>query len=181
MLCDPAEQANTGVPLFCYLIAFLLFLPLRGLSDVLRVSTKPPPHVRGPWIHLCLPAPAFISGLSFMITSIIETSRSPPPPRVPQTPNRVQAPGPLPSPQELNYVWCISVRRRILRDLHNPCSPEHLMQLPCTRTHINEAALIMSEHTASTGSLRKCDYSSSRNAQKQTDLLMSVTPADLVG
>lgn len=167
----------------CYLIAFPLFPAfvqlVRCALHARSVSHKPPAHVRG--IHLCPLVPAFISRLSFTIASIIETSRSPLLPVFPkpQTPNRVQAPGPLPSPQELNYVWCISVRRRILRDLHNPCSPEHLMQHLRTCTHIDKKRLIMSEHTESTGRLRKCDYS--RNAQKQTDLLMSVTLSDLVG
>lgn len=58
------------------------------------------------WIHLCLLFFAFISQLSFMIPSIIETSHPPLLPVRSQNPTSspAQAPGPLPPPRELNYV-----------------------------------------------------------------------------
>lgn len=116
---------------------FLLFL-LAILSDPLSMYAASPPNpdfCSCGWLQTHLSPPSFISHLSFMIPSIIETGRPAPSSFLmlpePQTPSRVQALGLLPPPQDLNYAWCVSVRRRILRDLHNPCSLEHHVRPLC--------------------------------------------------
>lgn len=118
----------------CVFLLFLLANLVRSTQHVRSVSTEP--RFLFMWVAADPPLPpSFISHLSFMIPSIIETSRPAPSSFLmlpePQTPSRVQALGLLPPPQDLNYAWCVSVRRRIRRDLHNPCSLEHHVRPLC--------------------------------------------------
>lgn len=139
------EETNTEMSLIrvFFFLAFSLFSPLHGLSHSLCVYPASRFRQCGwLWIHLSLLLLAFLSLLSFVIPSIIETSHPPLLPiRSPNpTPGPAQAPGPLPPPRELNYVWWDPVRRRIRHsldhDLHNPCSPEHPMWLPSVRADV---------------------------------------------
>lgn len=148
MVNEPTLRCSSFLILIAFSLFFFFFASCTACQlhswCVLRLlQTLEPVCVRG-WlqIHLSAIFPAFISSFSFMIPSIIENSRPQThPPNLPCSPNskRVQAPRPLPPPQDLNYACRVSVRRRICRDLHNPYSLEHLVWLSsigrCKCTH----------------------------------------------
>lgn len=140
MLCDPGGNGWWRSPHWdafcsCYLLHFLSFISSMTchLRSVYMCSISPPCM----WVAVDPAFSAFISHLSFMILSIIETSQSP---LLPALPKPSPCPG-TPAPT-MGVELCMvgSVRRRIRhslsRDLHNPCSPEHPTWHPCMRADI---------------------------------------------
>lgn len=142
------EEANTEM---CIVRAFYCTFPLFSLAWLVRStqseytsSVFPPVNVGGcgstshfpslppsaippPWSHLLLKPVNHPSSLCSPNSA----------------PSPAHAPGPpAPSPRELNYIWWLRRRNRLSRDLHNPCSPEHPMWLPCMWADVPTCTLI---------------------------------------
>lgn len=181
MLCDPGGNGwwrSQHWDVFCpsfFLCICASFLRCTA-CQIRSVNAAPLLCVCGLWSHLSLYFTASISHLCFMIPSIIETSRSALFPAFPKP-----SPGPGTPAPTMGVELCMvgfseqRIRHRLSHDLHNPCSPEHPMWLPCMQADIPTKNARLAERLQKTICLvKRTDINNKMNVM-EADVLTCTT------